>query len=306
MTPLGPLLSIRPSVLDESSPSDLLQNDSSETRSGLFALEVGQFIDARILALEPGGALAQLGGTLFHLNYPGTLKAGQDVRLQLLERDDQFEFRIADLLEAEGSSVAELSGALPQLVSPSPNQPGATQNAPINWPPQLLTSDLLALPQEQLVQLLETGVRGLLSGRTAGDPSPSDGDITGGLPGRAAGLSELVPSGSNAAAPTPDPRFLAFIGWAWPEQLVEFEVDHRSKHAAVSDYMRSCVVSMRLHLPKSGRVCGLLTSSTAGLVIDLEVEREATATRMREQSGQFLDLLKALDVRVNSMVVRHV
>jgi hypothetical protein len=311
MTPLGPLLSIRPASLDESSPSDQPQAASVGGRAALDTLEVGQFVDARIVALETGGALAQIGASLLHLNFAGPLTAGQDVRLQLLDKEDQLEFRIADVIEAQQSSLSELSGAHPLLVGADPNTQHAASRAPAGWPLAASPAEIAALSNQDLVQLLENGVRGLLTGRIEDAPLAAASE-PGSSTTNAASPTHLdnpaaaaSPQATTAATPL-DPRLLAFVGWAWPDQAIEIEVDRRAKNPAMSEYMRSCTVSLRLSLPVSGRIRGLLSSSTAGLSIDLEVEREDTAIKMRSESGDFLDLMKSLEMRVTSMVVRHV
>jgi hypothetical protein len=110
---------------------------------------------------------------------------------------------------------------------------------------------------------------------------------------------------SPGAELAPDARFVAYVGWAWPEQAIEVEVDQRGQNGATDEFMKTCVISLRLLLPRSGRLQSVLSWSTPGLRVAIESGSQDTANKLRQTSGSFLDALAAHQVRVSGLAIRH-
>jgi hypothetical protein len=156
-----------------------------------------------------------------------------------------------------------------------------------------------------LRDILEQTVRDIL---VTGVASGTDDALPLSQSGLAANLAGLQASHGAAAmqAPAQDAlRFASYLGWIWPDQAIEIELDQRARREAIGEFMNSCIVSLRLLLPARGRIRTQLHWTTPGLKIQIDAKEDATAELLRKESGAFLDVLASLNVRVLGMAIRN-
>ena len=320
MEPIGPILVARALALDESSPSDFATVGESSSTAPASQLSLGQFVRATIVSTSENAALARVGQSLVQLQLEPLPAPGSELDLQVIATTPALQFRMVQSADDIPAALdVALSPDLPQLMAAQSNPLSAigARRAPAAWPenaPQGVPPDI---SNDQLVTLFEHAVRELLtagapSGAAAGDASSSSdsqlahsatelallqsGTQLGTQPG-----TQLAPNTQTSH----EAQFIAYVGWAWPEQAIEVEVDQRGKNSGTDEFMKSCVISLRLLLPNSGRLQSVLSWSTPGLRVSIESASEETANALRQSSGTFLDALAAQQVRVSSLAIRH-
>jgi hypothetical protein len=308
MEPLGPILVVRAAALDESSPSDFARVDETQNTAPASALSLGQFVRATIVSSFEHAALARIGQSLVQLQFEDLPPAGSELELQVIATVPALQFR---MLQSQDDIPAALDVALspdlPQLMAAQANplSPAGARHAPAAWPDDAPAGVPPDISNEQLVSLFEQAVRELLS--AAQPASAAAGSALSTIDNQSLHASPqavLTQTTSNPQA-TPDARFVAYVGWAWPEQAIEVEVDQRGQNGATDEFMKTCVISLRLLLPRSGRLQSVLSWSTPGLRVAIESASEDTANALRHTSGLFLDALASQQVRVSGLSIRH-
>ena len=297
MEPLGPILVVRALALDETSPSDFSSVDDRQNIAPASTLGLGQFVRATIVSTFDNSALARIGQTLIQLQLEDLPPPGSELDLQVIATTPALQFRMVQSAEQVPAALdVALSSDLPQLMAAQSNPlslVGARQ-APAAWPEDVPVGVPPNISNEQLVTLFEHAVRELLSAAV-----PASTATAGAL------LNSANPALHAGAPAAPGARFLAYVGWAWPQQAIEVEVDQRGQNDATDDFMKTCVISLRLLLPRSGRLQSVLSWSTPGLRVAIESASAETANALRQTSGLFLDALTAQQVRVSGLAIRH-
>jgi hypothetical protein len=265
-------------------------------------------VRATIVSTFDHSALARIGQSLVQLQLDEPPPAGSQLDLQVIATAPALQFR---MLQSEDDVPAaldvELSPDLPQLMAAQshPLSPAGARHAPAAWPEDVPAGVPPNLPNDQLVNLFEQAVRELLSAAAPANAAAGTEVSAGASPALHANAQPGVLQPGAGPQVAPDARFLAFVGWAWPEQAIEVEVDQRGQNGATDEFMKTCVISLRLLLPRSGRLQSVLSWSTPGLRVAIESGSQETANALRLSSGTFLDALAAQHVRVSGLAIRH-
>jgi hypothetical protein len=108
----------------------------------------------------------------------------------------------------------------------------------------------------------------------------------------------------NVTASTLSPAI--WQGQVWPGQLAEVQIEpDRRRQAFEAPSLNAWRATLKLSLPQLGTINALVTWNTAGLRIDLAASDATSAVHLQEGTSDLLETLRSLDMRVQSIGVRH-
>lgn len=109
---------------------------------------------------------------------------------------------------------------------------------------------------------------------------------------------------ANATASTLSPAI--WQGQVWSGQLAELVIEpDRKRSAFEAPSLNAWRASLKLTLPQLGQINAQIEWNTAGLRISVDAADASSAEQLKRGSADLLDTLRALDLRVQSMGVRH-
>jgi hypothetical protein len=96
-------------------------------------------------------------------------------------------------------------------------------------------------------------------------------------------------------------------GAVWPDQTVHIQIEPDRKHSAFdTPSLNAWRATLKLTLPNLGQINAQVAWSTAGLRIHVDADSSASAEQLRDSSSDLLETLRSLNLRIQSLGVRHV
>jgi hypothetical protein len=197
---------------------------------------------------------------------------------------------------ATDPSVTDPSVTDPSFSPATPASMAATRESPaITQGPSLETSsNVLATPRDPT--------------ESASTPAlPSVPSAQNGASGTLLGAS------ATTTAPTTRPNALAstlspatWQGQVWPGQMADVQIEpDRKRTAFEAPALNAWRATLKLTLPNLGTINAVVLWNTAGLRINVDASEATSADQMRSSSADLLETLRSLDMRVQSLGVRH-
>lgn len=197
----------------------------------------------------------------------------------------------------EAASSAPATGATAPSLSPA--TPGSTTGAHASP----------AIPQGPSVETSPSVLA------TLRDPTESASTPTlPSVPSAPNGTSSaLLGSSATDAAPTTRPNALAstlspatWQGQVWPGQTADVQIEpDRKRTAFEAPALNAWRATLKVTLPNLGAINAVVLWNTAGLRINVDASEATSADQMRSSSADLLETLRSLDMRVQSLGVRH-